>query len=221
MNEITPQPIHDYCVSHSTPAPLIFKEIAELTEKNFPQVAHMQVGALEGNFLSLIAKITQAKYVLEFGTFTGNSSTAFALALPDHGKITTLDRDPKATEFAKMIWQKANVSEKVELILGDAKESVRRLEEEITSGKRPYYDLAFIDADKAGYWFYFESCLKLLRPGGTILVDNVLWSGYVLKPEDDSDRLMINFNDKMKSDPRIELVMLPIRDGITLATKRW
>ena len=220
MNEITPQPIHDYCVDHSSVVPAIFQEIAEVTKARFPQVAQMQVGPLEGNFLSLLTKLTRAKAVLEFGTFTGHSSTAFALALPVDGKITTLDRDPSATGFAKEFWAKAGVANKVELILGDAKISVKKLEEEVKSGVRPEFDLAFIDADKAGYPFYFESCLALIKKGGGILVDNVLWSGYVLNPEDDSDRTIASFNDLIKKDPRIELVMLPIRDGITLAIKK-
>ena len=220
MNEITPKPIHDYCVSHSSIVPSIFQEIADLTAKRFSQVKQMQVGPLEGNFLSLLTRITNAKRVLEFGTFTGHSSTAFALALPADGKITTLDRDPSATGYAKEFWKKAGVDNRVELILGDARVSVKILEDEVTTGKRPQYDLAFIDADKAGYLFYFESCLKLLKKGGAILIDNVLWSGYVLAPEDDSDRTMASFNDTIKNDARIDLVMLPIRDGITLAIKK-
>jgi caffeoyl-CoA O-methyltransferase len=220
MNEITPQPIHDYCVAHSSDVPEIFNEITRVTAEKFPQAKQMQVGPLEGNFLSVITKLIGAKRVLEFGTFTGHSSTAFALALPKEGKVTTLDRDPTATALAKEHWVKAGVANKVELILGDAKISVKKLEEEVKLGSRPQYDLAFIDADKGGYLFYFESCLSLLRPGGAILADNVLWSGYVLNPEDESDRTMAKFNDALKSDTRIELVMLPIRDGITLAFKK-
>jgi caffeoyl-CoA O-methyltransferase len=220
MSNITPEPIHDYCVAHSSDVPEVFNQIKELTATRFPQGKQMQVGALEGNFLSILTQLTQAKTILEFGTFTGHSSTAFALALPPNGKITTLDRDPSATEFAKAHWEKAGVAHKVELILGDARQSVKKLEEEVKSGARPEYDLAFIDADKAGYLFYFESCLSLIKKGGGILVDNVLWSGYVLNPEDESDRTMAAFNDTIKKDPRIELVMLPIRDGITLAIKK-
>ena len=220
MNSITPKPVHDYCVAHSSKVAEIFDEIAELTQKRFPQAAHMQVGPLEGNFLSLITKLTRAKTVLEFGTFTGHSSTAFALALPEEGRVTTLDRDPIATSFAKEHWERAGVSSKIEFILGDAKLSVKKLEAEVSSGTRPPFDLAFIDADKGGYGFYFESCLSLIKKGGGILVDNVLWSGRVLNPEDASDHTIAKFNESLKNDPRIELVMLPIRDGITLAYKK-
>jgi predicted O-methyltransferase YrrM len=219
MSEITPKPIHDYCVEHSSNIPAIFDEIATLTKEKFGQAAGMQVGALEGNFLSLITKISGAKTILEFGTFTGHSSTAFALALPTDGKITALDRDPIATSHAKTFWEKAGIANKVELIVGDARDSVKKLISEVKAGTRPEYDLAFIDADKGGYLFYFESCLALVKTGGVILVDNVLWGGYVVTPEDNSDRNMAEFNDTIKNDPRIELVMLPVRDGITLARK--
>ena len=219
MKEITAPFIHEYCVAHSSNVHPIFQEIAKMTEERFPRVSHMQVGPLEQNFLSILTKLTRAKTILEFGTFTGNSSTAFAFALPKDGKITTLDRDPVATDLAKTFWEKAQVQNKIELILGDAKISVQTLIEEVSELKRTLYDLAFIDADKAAYLFYFESCLKLVRPGGAILVDNVLWSGYVLNPEDESDRRMASFNYALKNDPRIELVMLPIRDGVTVAIK--
>ena len=220
MKEITPKPIHDYCVQHSSPVSKIFNELSIETQKKFPQVSQMQVGPLEGNFLSLITKITQSKNILEFGTFTGHSSIAFALALPEQGRITTLDRDPVATALAKEFWIKAKVTHKVELILGDARETVQILEREIKNGSRPLYDLAFIDADKANYLFYFEACMSLLKVGGAILVDNVLWSGSVLHPEDSSDHAICNFNSTVAKDPRIELVMIPLRDGITLAIKK-
>ena len=214
---ITSEPIHDYCVTHSSSMPEIFKELAERTSEAFPQVAHMQVGDLEGNFLSLLTQISKAYRILEFGTFTGCSSLAFALALPDEGKVTTLDRDPKATAIAKEFWKKAKVDGKVEFILGDGKDSVKTLLKEVKDGSRRRYDLVFIDADKGAYDFYYEAALQLLRVGGMILADNVLWSGRVLDPKEASDHTLHAFNDKLKNDPRIDLVMLPIRDGLTLA----
>jgi len=218
--EITPKPIHDYCVKGSSPGAEIFDEITKLTLERFPNVAHMMVGRLEGAFLSLVAKLSGANRILELGTFTGYSSTAFALGLPADGKITTLDRDPVATSIAKTFWEKTGVAERVELILGDARSNIKTLIGEIEDRTRMPYDLVFIDVDKANYLFYFESALKLLKPHGLILIDNVLWSGYVLHPEDESDRTMIVFNETIQKDPRVELVMLPIRDGITLARKR-
>jgi caffeoyl-CoA O-methyltransferase len=214
---ITPEPIENYCVSHSSKLSPLFQELKAATIAHAPQAAQMQVGPLEGNFLSVMTKITRAITVLEFGTFTGFSSICFALSLPDNGKVTTLDRDPKATAVAVEFWKKFGIDQKVELILGDGRTSVQTLETEITSGSRPKYDLAFIDADKAGYETYFEACLKLVKKGGAILVDNVLWSGAVLDPQDASDHTIHAFNEKLKNDARIELVMLPIRDGISLA----
>ncbi len=217
MSDITPEPIENYCIEHGSKLSPLFDDLKKATIELAPQVAQMQVGRLEGNFLSILTKATQAKNVLEFGTFTGCSSICFAGALPADGKVTTLDRDPKATALAREYWKKFGVESKIELLLGDARESVKKLETEIQSGSRPKYDLAFIDADKSGYETYFEACLKLLRKGGAILIDNVLWSGAVLNPEDESDHHIHNFNEKLKKDARVEVVMLPVRDGITLA----
>lgn len=214
---ITPVPIENYCVEHSSPLSPLFDELKSVTQAHAPQAAHMQVGPLEGNFLSIVTKLLKANRVLEFGTFTGHSSLCFALALPESGKVTTLDRDPKATAIAAQFWAKFKVDHKIELILGNAQSSIQNLEAEITNQSRPLYDLAFIDADKGGYLAYFESCLKLVKRSGAILIDNVLWDGAVLNPKAPSDHSLHAFNEKLKNDPRIELVMLPVRDGITLA----
>jgi predicted O-methyltransferase YrrM len=214
---ITPEVIEEYCILHSSKEARIFEELSKATLTHFPKVAHMQVGPLEGSFLSLITKMMKAQTVLEFGTFTGYSSLCFAGALPKDGKVTTLDRDPKATSIAQDFWEKAQALDKIELILGDAKISLKTLAIEITEGKRPRYDLAFIDADKSGYSPYFESCFHLVRPGGLILIDNVLWSGSVLDPKDPSDHTIHAFNEKLKNDSRVQVLMLPVRDGITMA----
>ncbi len=215
--DITPEPIDSYCVNHSSKLPDVFKSLSETTNREFPQVAQMQVGALEGNFLSMLVRLMKAERVLEFGTFTGFSSLCFALSLPANGTVTTLDRDPKATSFAKQFWKQAGVDQKVELILGDGRETIKKLTEEVKNGERPSYDFAFIDADKSGYETYYEACLKLVRKGGAILADNVLWSGAVLDPKENSDIAICAFNEKLKNDSRVDLVMLPIRDGITVA----
>jgi caffeoyl-CoA O-methyltransferase len=216
---ITPEPIHEYCKKHSTVPSSSLQNLITVTLEYAPQVAHMQVGNLEGNFLSIILKLMNAKTVVEFGTFTGYSALAMAEALPDDGKVTTLDRDPRATAIALEHWNNSNQKEKIELLLGDAKNSAQKLEDEINSGKRNLFDLAFIDADKSGYESYFESSLKLVRKGGAIIVDNVLWYGGVLNPQDNSDRKIHAFNEKIASDSRVQKVMLPIRDGITLMIK--
>lgn len=217
---ITPEPIHEYCKDHSSKQSEELLALIPATQAHAPQVAHMQVGHLEGKFLGIIAQLMNAKTALEFGTFTGYSALAVAESLPSGGKITTLDRDPKATALAREFWKKSIHGDKIELILGDARDSVKRLIGEISAGQRPEFDLAFIDADKSGYETYFEASLKLVRKGGAILVDNVLWSGRVLNPEDSSDHTIHNFNEKIAKDNRVEKVMLPLRDGITLMIKK-
>jgi caffeoyl-CoA O-methyltransferase len=216
---ITPEPIHEYCKNHSTTPSTDLLNLIPVTLQLAPQAAHMQVGNLEGNFLSILLRLMNAKTVLEFGTFTGYSALAMAEALPANGKVTTLDRDPRATAVAQDHWNRSAQKDKIELILGDARQTCSSLESEIQSGARGFFDLVFIDADKGGYDFYFESALKLVRTGGAILIDNVLWSGAVLNPTDKSDHTIDQFNKKVASDPRVLKVMLPVRDGITVAIK--
>jgi caffeoyl-CoA O-methyltransferase len=213
---ITPGPIEEYCIHHSSSAAPILEELAVETRAFAPQAANMQVGSLEGGLLSLLTRITGARTILEFGTFTGCSSLQFALSLPAGGKITTLDRDPRAVEIARKFWRLAGVESKVESLVGDARETSRGILEEVRAGKRPQFDLAFIDADKGSYAEYFETCLLAVRKGGLIVVDNVLWSGRVLAPEDDSDWALHRFNERYRRDPRAEVTMLPVRDGISV-----
>jgi predicted O-methyltransferase YrrM len=174
----------------------------------------MQVGPLEGALLSLLTKVSGATRVLEIGTFTGCSSIHFVRALPFRGLVTTLDRDPRALEIARTFWKKAGVESRIESIPGDAKFTLKNLRAELASGVRESYDLAFIDADKGGYEEYFEACLGLVRPGGLILVDNLLWEGRVLSPETKQDHAIVRFNENRRADLRVERVLLPIRDGI-------
>jgi caffeoyl-CoA O-methyltransferase len=213
---ITDEAIENYCRGHSSPPTSTQKELITATQEKIPNVAHMQVGHLEGKFLSLVASLMNAKSVLEFGTFTGYSALALAEGLPEDGKVVTLDRDPNATAIAKEFWEKSPQGKKIELILGDAQQTVQTLISEVSTQKRPQFDLAFIDADKAGYPTYYEAALKLVRKGGAILVDNVLWSGRILHPSDKSDHIIHDFNTMIKNDARVEKVMLPIRDGIFL-----
>ncbi len=213
---ITPKEIEVYCEAHSSPSPAIFSALDSETRSHAPGAWHMQVGSLEGRFLSLFARGIGAVRVLEFGTFTGCSTLHVALSLPENGRITTLDRDPAALSIAKKFWEQAGVTHKVESLLGDATASSERLEKEIRSGTRPHFDFAFIDADKGAYPAYFERALACVKKGGWILVDNVLWSGRVLNPRDPSDHALHTFNELRKSDQRVEQVILPIRDGIML-----
>lgn len=208
--KLVPEEIEDYCRAHTTPLPALFDRLKETTfaELSAPQ---MQVGLLEGRFLGLLVAISGAKRVLEFGTFSGFSALAMASALPDDGQLITCDIDPRATNVAKKFWEQSPHGKKIELRLGPGAETVEKLEGNI--------DLVFIDADKAGYQTYWDKSLPKVRKGGLLVVDNVLWSGRVLDPQEKSDRDICAFNDYARSDTRVEIVMLPIRDGILVARK--
>jgi caffeoyl-CoA O-methyltransferase len=208
---ITPKEIEDYCRAHTTPLPAVFDELRKATYEKL-SAPQMQVGLLEGRFLGLLVSLVGAKRVLEFGTFSGFSGLAMASALPEDGELVTCDVDPKATGLAREFWEKSPHGKKIQLKLGPALETVKTL-----TGP---FDLAFIDADKANYENYWEASLSLLRPGGLLVVDNVLWSARVLNPQEKSDREIAAFNRKAHGDPRVEMVMLPVRDGMLLARKR-
>ena len=215
--DITPEVIENYCMTHSSEPNRIQKELIQKTQEALPGAARMQVGHLEGKFLTLVASLMNAKSALEFGTFTGYSALSLAEGVSSNGTVVTLDRDPHATTIAKEFWSKSEYGSKIQLLLGDAQQTIHTLAAEIEKGSRPQFDLAFIDADKAGYKTYWEACFKLVRKGGAILVDNVLWSGRVLNPTDQSDIDIHEFNQLAKNDIRAEKVMLPLRDGILLA----
>jgi len=200
--------IEDYCRAHTTALPEVFERLKEATygEMKLPQ---MQVGLLEGRFLSLLVSITQAKRVLEIGTFTGFSALAMAQSLPEDGRIITLEIDERCTMMAKRFWNQDPCGKKIELRLGPALETLAHL--------RGPFDLAFIDADKPNYIAYWEKVLPMMRKGGLIVVDNVLWSGSVLDPKEKSDFEIVEFNQHAQRDQRVERVMLPVRDGMLLA----
>ncbi len=174
----------------------------------------MQISAEQGQFLALLVTLLGARRVLEIGTFTGYSALVMALALPSDGQLVTLDMNRQTTDLARQFWNRAGVSERIESRLGPALTSLEGLEGP--------FDLAFIDADKTNYDAYYERALDLLRPGGVVVVDNVLWGGQVLDPQyQDADTVAIReLNQKLHHDSRVELSMLPLADGITLAVKK-
>jgi len=181
--------------------------------------AQMQIGPEQGQFMALLAKLIGAQRCIEVGVFTGYSSLAVALALPENGRILACDVSEEWTGIARRFWREAGVEHKIELKLQAA---ARTLEERIAAGEAGLHDFAFIDADKEGYATYYELCLKLLRPGGLIAVDNTLWSGKVADPhtQDKNAQVMRKFNETLHRDERIDLSLLPIGDGLTLARKR-
>lgn len=190
--------------------------LAELRERTAPMPeSNMQIGPDQGAFMALLVKLTGARRILEIGTFTGYSSTAMALALPPDGRITCLDVSREWTDIARQTWSDAGVADRVELRLAPATETLATLDDDS-------FDIAFIDADKPGYDAYYEGCLRVVRPGGLILIDNVLWSGRVADPgdNDENTRIIRELNDKIAADERVDHVLLPLADGLTMARRR-
>ncbi len=179
--------------------------------------AGMQIGPEEGQFMQLLVRLLGVRRYLEIGTFTGYSSLAVALALPDDGRVVACAVSAEYTAIAARYWERAGVRARVDLRLGRA---VDTLDRAIAAGES--YDLAFIDADKSAYDAYYEACLQLVRPGGAMLIDNVFWGGAVLDPSatDEDTRALRTLNAKIGTDERVEACMLPIRDGVTLVRRR-
>lgn len=201
-------------ISQEEPSVLIRlrEETADLPD------ADMQIAPEQGQFLGLLVRLMGARNVLELGTFTGYSSLSMAMALPPHGRIVTCDKNSEWTEIARRYWKEARVQNRVELHVGSALDTLDRL---LAEGQEKRFDLVFIDADKENYIGYYEYAIKLLRPGGLVIVDNVFWSGKVIEPDmQDKDTLAIRaFNHYLKNDSRITLSVVPIGDGLTLAVK--
>ena len=209
--------LYKYLLEHSLRDHPVLRELREETAK-LPQ-AVMQIGADQGQFLALLARLVGAKRCIEIGVFTGYSSLAVAMALPDEGSILALDVNEEWTSIARRYWKKAGVDHKIELRLGKAMSTLDTLIHQRELGR---YDMAFIDADKASYLGYYERCLELVRRGGLIVVDNTLWSGRVADPANkDVDTIALRaFNDALHHDERIDVALLPVGDGVTLALKR-
>jgi predicted O-methyltransferase YrrM len=190
--------------------------LAKLRQQTAPMPqSNMQIGPDQGAFMALLVKLIGARRVLEIGTFTGYSSTAMALAMPPDGRITCCDVSREWTDVARRAWADAGVADRVELRLAPATETLATLADDS-------FDLAFIDADKPSYDAYYEGCLRVVRPAGLILIDNVLWSGDVADPSVDNEnvRAIRAMNEKIAADERVDQVILPIGDGLTLARPR-
>lgn len=180
--------------------------------------AQMRIGLEQARFMRVLARAMGVRRALEIGTFTGYSALAVAQALPPDGRLVTLDHDPESTGEARGFWEEAGVADRIELRLGDAVDSLQALLEQDQAGA---FDFAFIDADKERYQRYYEYALELVRTGGVIAVDNVLWSGAVADPEDTraSTEALRAFNRRLRDDSRVDVSVVPIGDGVTLATR--
>lgn len=211
MAFIVPEEIESYASARSERLPPLLDELVAATHQRteWPQ---MLSGPLGGGLLRMVARLIGARRALEVGMFTGYSALAVAEALPDDGEMHCLEIDPEVATIAREFFGRSPHGGKIRVHLGPALESLASLEGP--------FDMAFVDADKTGYDAYYEACLALLRPGGALLIDNVLWSGRVLSPEDDSSRAIDALNRKIETDGRVDRLMLTVRDGIFLLRKR-
>ncbi|MFQ5957833.1 MAG: class I SAM-dependent methyltransferase [Alphaproteobacteria bacterium] len=209
--------LYDYLLNVSLREADVLRRLREETAR-MPDAA-MQIAPDQGQFMALLVELIGARRTLEVGVFTGYSSLAVALALPADGRVVACDMSEEWTAIARRYWAEAGVADKIDLRLGPAIETLDAL---LEAGEAGRFDFAFIDADKEEYADYYERALELLRPGGLVCVDNVLWSGKVADPGvDDADTLAIRaFNEKLAQDARVSLSVLAIADGLTLARKR-
>jgi caffeoyl-CoA O-methyltransferase len=206
----------DYVVAHGArehPAQVALRAAT----RGMPH-AGMQIGADQGALLGLLVKLVGARRTIEIGVFTGYSALCVALALPADGRVLACDVSEAWTSVGRPYWREAGVEHKIELVLAPA---IETLDARLARGEAGAYDFAFVDADKTGYAAYLERCLALLRPGGLIAIDNVLWGGQVARASTDADtRALQALNDGLAKDPRVDIAMLAIGDGVTLARKR-
>ncbi len=210
-------PLHAYLLEVSVREPPLLARLRAETAA-LPE-AGMQIGPEQGQFMALLVRLTGAKRILEIGTFTGYSSLVMALALPDEGRILSCDVSEVWTAIARRYWHEAGVADKVTLRLAPAVDTVDEL---IAAGEADSWDMVFLDADKESYSGYYERALALLRPGGLLVADNTLWGGRVVDAGDRaaSTEGIRAFNRLLAADPRIDLSLVPIGDGVTLALKR-
>ncbi|HXZ03154.1 MAG TPA: class I SAM-dependent methyltransferase [Stellaceae bacterium] len=209
--------LRDYVLSVSLREPPVLRRLRE--ETALLPMAGMQIAPDQGQFMALLARLVGARRCLEIGTFTGYSTLTVALALPQDGRIIACDVDPETTAIARRYWQAAGAADKIELRLAPALATLDAL---LGDGQAGTFDFVFIDADKENYDGYYERALRLLRPGGLIVIDNVLWGGWVAdgRRKDPDTAALRALNAKLHRDERIDLSLLPLADGITLARKR-
>lgn len=203
--------IEQYAYDHTKAESDLFIDLREETYKKMAS-PQMQVGRIEGQFLKMLVRLTRAKNILEIGMFTGYSALMMAEALAEDGKLITCEISPDSETMAKRYFAKSPHGHKIEIRMGPALDTIASISQ--------MQDMIFIDADKANYPLYYQNCMKILRPGGLIVVDNVLWSGRVLNPEDKDTLAIDQFNKQVTEDPAVENVCLTVRDGMMLIWKR-
>lgn len=204
--------IRDYCDSHSSGMGEVLDELERYTHTN-TTAPRMLSGAFQGRLLNLLVRLKQPKRILEIGSFTGYSAIAMAMALGEEGHLDTIDIDEEKRSVIEGFIAKAGLSDKITLHIGDAREIIGDL--------KGTFDFVFIDADKKNYSLYYDMVIERMSKGGVILADNMLWSGKVLEEKvDESTQALKDYNDKVIKDPRVESILLPIRDGIMMSVRR-
>ena len=208
---------YEYLLAHSLREDPALAALRAETASH-PKV-NMQIAPEQGQFMQMLVRLSGAKRAIEVGVFTGYSSLAVMLAMPRDARLLALDVSEEYTSIARRHWQAAGVADRIELVIAPAQDT---LDSRIRAGEAGQYDFAFIDADKTGYLAYYERLLTLVRPGGLITVDNTLWNGEVANPGNrEADTVALRaFNDALHRDPRIDLALLPVGDGLTLARVR-
>ncbi|MEZ5666729.1 MAG: class I SAM-dependent methyltransferase [Alphaproteobacteria bacterium] len=211
------EPLYAYLLANGVREPDVLRRLRLETAPM--RWSGMQIAPEQGQFMALLTELVGARRAIEVGTFTGYSALAVALALPEDGLLVACDINPETTAIGRRYWEEAGVAGRIDLRLAPAAETLQAL---IDAGQAGSFDLAFIDADKTGYLRYYEQCLTLVRSGGLIMIDNVLWGGKVAdKTLSDEDTLAIrDLNRTLHADDRVSLSMVPVGDGLTLARKR-
>jgi len=209
--------LYDYLLSTGVREPDILQQLRAATDKE--EMSVMRSAPEQGQFMAMLLRLMGAKRVLEIGAYTGYATLWMALALPDDGSIISCDISKQWASVGQRFWAAARVEHKIDLRLQPALDTLQAL---LAEDAQESFDFAFIDADKVNYQVYFEACLQLIRPGGLIVIDNVLWGGSIIDMEnrEESTEAIRIFNQRLHEDQRVDIVMLPVADGITLAQKR-
>ena len=210
MEFLVNEAVEDYAFQSTTPEPALLQELIDETNKNMGWPQKLS-GRLVGRTLKLLAQLHQPKNVLEIGMFTGYSALSIAEGMPDDGKIICCETNPRAIEFAQTFFDRSPYGHKIEAIFGKALDTLETLDMTL--------DFTFIDADKRNYLNYYHQVLEMTRPGGLIVLDNMLWSGKVLQPESDIDDVLVDLNKEIATDPNVENLFLTVRDGINVVRK--
>lgn len=211
------QRLYPYLLELSVREDALLSRLREETARD--PMARMQIAPEQGQFMALLVQLIGARRIIEIGTFTGYSSLCLARALPDDGQLVCCDIDEYWTGIARRYWQEAGIADRIQLHLAPALDTLQSL---LVDNRHGHFDLAFIDADKENYDAYYEHCLQLIRPNGLIIFDNTLWSGRVADAavQDADTQALRALNTKLKTDERVDISLLPMADGITLARRR-